>query len=89
MRSSKAHQFLSVPIAVAQPYAWLVPIRKLHPCRFQGLFDYGKCCPTGLSFSGLKLADGHNTNSRGIRKLLLTPIDEAPGCSALGRCKHH
>ena len=37
---------------------------------------------------GLEKADGCDTNSGGVRKLLLTPIKKSPSCSALGRRQH-
>jgi hypothetical protein len=71
-----------------QSHPGLVTIRKLNSCRFKGLLDYDECCSTRLSFSSLKLSDGHNANPCGVCELLLTPIKKCASCSTLGRCEH-
>jgi hypothetical protein len=47
-------QPLSLGADFAEPYARLIPIRKLHPCGLKGLFDYAQRGPALLAFPGFK-----------------------------------
>jgi hypothetical protein len=66
----------------------VVPVGQLDAGRFQGLRDQLQRGSALFALSGLKEADGCDTDSGCIRKLLLIPIKKAAGCSALGRGKH-
>jgi hypothetical protein len=71
-----------------QSHSGSVSVCKFDSCRLKGMFDDSEGCSTRLSFFSLKLADGYNAHPRGIRELLLTPIEKSASCSALGRCEH-
>jgi len=49
----------------------------------QGAPNYFQSCPTRFIQSALELTNGHDANSGSIRKLLLCPVEQSAGCSAL------
>jgi hypothetical protein len=67
-----------------------IRLHKPNPCSFERLFDaqYGGNVAGHRSLPPLKTLDGRKPYFRGLRQLILPPIEQRPGGANLGSFQH-
>jgi len=70
-------------LAQAHPWAAAILVYKLDASAFKSAFNYFKGCPTRFAYAGLHLTNGYDANSGLVCKVLLSPVEQSAGCSAL------
>jgi hypothetical protein len=65
-----------------------VVVDEFDPRGFKGVTNHDQGRPAGLVYAGFQLADGHDPDLSRSREILLTPVEQASGGSALGGRYH-
>jgi hypothetical protein len=66
-----------------------IPIDEFDAGSLKRAPNHFESCSTGLGYSSLNLTNRHNPNCGAIREVLLSPVEQPPGCPALCRGDHY
>jgi hypothetical protein len=71
-----------------QADAWLIAVRKFNASRLKCVLEQDKCGPPRSFCFALEEANSSYSDVRGVREALLSPVEQASCCPALGSCNH-
>ena len=69
----------------SHPHTAAVVVDEFDPRRFKGVTNHDQGCPAGLIYACFQLADGHDPHLGFPCEILLAPVEQASGGSALAR----